>query len=80
MVIVVVLVVAAVAEQASILHHRAKNFTYLYFMFLQLKIEGISGSSFRGDIAIDDISVAYGFCGEYRPLLTSHQVCKDVKL
>ena len=34
---------------------------------LQLKIEGIRGSSYRGDIAIDDISVADGYCGGVVP-------------
>ena len=33
------------------------------FYSLQLKIEGIRGASYRGDIAIDDISVADGSCG-----------------
>ena len=36
-------------------------FTWL-FLYIQLKIEGIRGRSFRGDIAIDDLSVADGSC------------------
>ena len=34
------------------------------FISLQLMIQAVRTWSFRGDIAIDDISVADGYCGK----------------
>ena len=32
--------------------------------FFQIVIEGVVGSSYRGDIAIDDVAMAAGTCGQ----------------
>ena len=37
------------------------------YLSLQLKIEGISGKSYTGDIALDDLSVADGSCAVVIP-------------
>ena len=54
--------------QSKIIHRLAKNFYYeinilIKGILLQVTFEGIRGSSYTGDAAIDDVSIANGSCG-----------------
>ena len=55
----------AVAISETILHSQEKKFFNTYEFSLnatQITFEGISGSSYTGDIAIDDVSLMEGIC------------------
>ncbi|XP_072179349.1 MAM and LDL-receptor class A domain-containing protein 1-like [Diadema setosum] len=41
---------------------RAKVDVYSYFQLFNIIMEGIRGSSYTGDIAVDDVSLSSGFC------------------
>ena len=44
---------------------------------IQLRFIGIAGSSYTGDIAIDDISATYGQCGT---LIFRFNACKRISM
>ena len=37
---------------------------FIFFLFLQIVLEGVVGGGYRGDIAIDDISMTPGQCSQ----------------
>ena len=43
---------------------------------LQVRFEGIIGSSYTGDVAIDEVKITQGSCqGEYSLRLLNHREC-----